>query len=127
MQRATSLKHISRLHLKNWAVDLFDFQDFDQRVKLSRSLFELLAQSFRSSAPPTLSLGKAFKTTKGKLNLSARCEDDTRQIFDSFPFFSPAGYLTIYIVQRTRNEHHDLSVIAIFVLQMTKVLSLIHI
>jgi len=57
-------KIVSRVHLQGWAVDLRDFQEFAERIKMSPSLFEFFAQSFRRSAPFSIHLSKHYKTAK---------------------------------------------------------------
>ena len=77
---ATDTTTISRVHLNRWAVDLRHFDDFAQRIKMSPSLFEFFAQSFRRCAPSSIHLSKHYKSKKN--NTSSQVSE--RQAMHSY-------------------------------------------
>ena len=77
------------------------------RDKLSPALFEHFAQLFRESAPPYLTLSIQALAKKRNFSLPAPTYSNDNVSYVCFPYYSPVGYLTLYVVKRTRLHKND--------------------
>ena len=97
----------TKIHYDNWHVALKDFTEFRLRDKLSPALLEHFAQIFRAQAPPHLVLARQTHAKKHSFSLPPPPYSEQNTSSVCFPYFSPVGYLTFYILKRTRAQFND--------------------
>ena len=114
---ATSPALVSKIHYQNWHVALKDFANFRLRDTLSPALFEHLAQIFREQAPPFLTLANQSHAKKRNFSLPAPVYNEAFFNYVCYPYFSPVGYLTLYVLQRTLHHSNDDPTLTLFTLQ----------
>ena len=100
-------KQITRIQYQNWHVALKDFTEFRLRDKMSRALFEHFAQLFREKAPSYMKLSIQADAQKRNLSLPTPDYSSTNESFVCYPYYSPVGYLSLYVLKRTRRQAND--------------------
>ena len=108
---------VSKIHYKGWHVALKDFVEFRLRDKLSPALFEHFAQLFREQAPAHLTLSIQTHAKKHHFSVSPPTYSADNFAYVCYPYFSPVGYLTLYVLQYERLHIHDDPRRQLFVLQ----------
>ena len=114
---ASTPRLTTKIHYENWHVALKDFTEFRLRDKLSPALFEHFAQIFREHAPPHLVLARQTHAKKQNFSLPPPPFNTENTSYVCFPYYSPVGYLTLYILKRTRVHPNDDPTTQLVVLQ----------
>ena len=99
--------HINKVQYQGWHVALKDFVEFRLRDKLSPSVFEHLAQILREAAPATMTFSIQSKAKKRDFSLPAPSYNSASFSSVCFPYFSPVGYLTLYVIKRILSHKND--------------------
>ena len=90
---------ITKIQYQGWHVALKDFAEFRLRDKLSPSVFEHLAQMLREAAPASLTPAIQGKAKKQDFSLPVPVYNSASFSSICFPYFSPVGYLTLYVIR----------------------------
>ena len=88
-------------------MNLKGFTDFRLRDKLSPGLFEHFAQIFREQAPNYLTLSTQSQAKKRNFTLSKLSFSSQSQAYVCYPYFSPVGYLTLFVLRFLSSPPND--------------------
>ena len=108
---------VTKIHYNGWHVALKDFADFRFQDKLSPALFEHFAQLFREHAPAHLTLSIQAYAKKHYFSVAPPAYSADNFAYVCYPYFSPVGYLTLYVLQYERRHIHDDPRLQLLVLQ----------
>ena len=94
---------LSSVQYHGWKVALKDFAALRTEDKLSPALLEHLAQCFREEAPSHLHLAIEAAAKKQDITLPVSYNADS-VCFACYPYVSPVGYKTLYILERDASQ-----------------------
>ena len=95
---------LSSVQYHGWKVSLKDFAALRTEDKLSPALLEHLAQCFREEAPSHLYLDIQAAAKKHDITLPPVSCTRASVCFACYPYVSPVGYKTLYILERDSSQ-----------------------
>ena len=95
---------VSFVQYHGWKVALKDFAALRTEDKLSSALLEHLAQCFREEAPSHLYLAIQAAAKKHDITLPPATYNAHGVCFACYPYVSPVGYKTLYILERDSSQ-----------------------